>query len=159
MNKDNLLSKLREIATAASALGRRHITTEFDVDYVTIFSHTTEEFDTLVALADQLAKQVDEHNGPVFSLTEPVAWGDHNYLRFFRVRTPDLERPQIGCADLVVSDFTAFKQEYLSVPSPTFRLEVRPDFEMIEIIEPVSNYLVYVPSEAHSDYMNRKNNV
>lgn len=110
------------------------------VNYCAIFSHTLEEYNELVAVANKLGRVIeDTPTGPLF-LVEPLETVA-GQLKLVKVRKPDEARKERGDADFTVSDYSSFKETYLSKPG--FKLITRPKFEMIELAAKDFNVLTY----------------
>lgn len=141
MNPEEFKDLIREIVTQASKL-RDARTTEHRalVNYSCVFSQNEQEYESLLAVARQIGKVVQETAmGPVFYI-EPLDTiaGD---LRLVKVRKPDPKRTERGDADFTVTDYPSFKKTYLGKPG--FSIIERPNMEMIELTDPAFNVLAY----------------
>ncbi|MBI5467164.1 MAG: hypothetical protein HY975_03040 [Candidatus Kerfeldbacteria bacterium] len=141
MKTNELTIMTREIVSDAQALFRKHVNMlDVRVNYACIFSHTDEEYSTLDALAQQLGKVVEATpTGSVYQIQplDTVA----GLLQLLKIRKPDSTRPERGDADFTVTDYSAFKVEYLGQPG--FSLIERPDMEMMELVDPAFNVRAY----------------
>jgi len=110
------------------------------VNYACVFSQSEQEYETLLAVAKQLGKVVQETAmGPVFYI-EPLKTVAEN-LRIIKIRKPDEKRKERGYADFTVDDYATFKKTYLGKPG--FGVIERPNMEMIELIDPDFNFIAY----------------
>lgn len=77
--------------------------------------------------------------GPLFHITplNTVA----GKLQLLKIRKPDATRPELGDADFTVTNYAEFKKKCLSQRG--FKLIVRENFEMIELVDPQFNVRAY----------------
>ena len=141
MNEENLKKEIQEIVKQSSKLKDKY-TNEHNasVNYACIFSHSQEEFETLIGVTNKIGKIIkDTTTGPLFNIN-PIKTisGD---LRLLKIRNPDKTRTERGDADFTVSDYSDFKKKYLSKDG--FKLIKRKDFEMIELMKSNFNVRVY----------------
>lgn len=110
------------------------------VNYSAIFSHTVEEYNEFVEVANKIGKVMeDTPTGPLF-IIEPLDTVA-GQLKLVKVRMPDEAHKERGDADFTVSDYGLFKENYLSKPG--FKLIIRPKFEMIELAAKDFDVLAY----------------
>lgn len=132
---------LKEIVAEARTLRDRH-TTEFraPVNYAAVFAQTKFEFIKLMTAASQLGKVIKETpTGPLFLIrTIETVSGP---LCLIKIREPETTRPERGDADFTVEDYAKFKA--LVLTKPGFSLVERPDFEMIELLDPKFSVRAY----------------
>ncbi len=141
MNSNEFKTLVQTIVAEASKL-RDARTTEHQapVNYACIFSQSEQEYESLLAVARQLGKTVQETAmGPVFYI-EPLDTTAGN-LRLVKIRKPDPKRKERGDADFTVIDYLTFKKTYFGKPG--FRIIERPNMEMIELADPAFNALAY----------------
>ena len=141
MNPQEFKTLIQIIVTEASKL-RDTRTTEHGapVNYACVFSQNEQEYESLLAVAGQLGKAVQETTmGPVFYI-EPLSTIAGN-LRIVKIRKPDPKRTERGDADFTVADYATFKKTYFGKPG--FRIVERPNMEMIELADPIFNVLAY----------------
>jgi hypothetical protein len=138
---DDLKKLVQVIVAEASVISERY-TNESDtpVNYACIFSQSESEYENLLSLARQLGAVVQETAmGPVFHIASiSTEAGD---VRLLKIRRPDANRPQRGDVDFTLPDYQKFKEAHLGQPG--FSLIERKDMEMIELIDPASDVLVY----------------
>lgn len=146
MNPVILKRLVRRIVKQATALKNKHTTeTTAPVNYACIFSQSQQEFETLVTAANSLGSVIRETpTGPLFQIKplETVA----GELQLLKVRLPDPTRPERGDADFTVVNYQLFKKRYLQEPG--FGLIVKPDIEMVELMDQdsaVRAYFSYPP--------------
>jgi hypothetical protein len=141
MDIDKLKLLIRNIIKKSLELKNRHTTpNNAPVNYVCIFAHSQEEYESLLSTADQLGKIArDTLTGPIFQI-DPLET-DGGKLRVLKVRKPDQTRLEVGDADFTIIDYEAFKKTYLQTPG--FKLIQRPEMEMVELVEPNCEVRVY----------------
>jgi len=113
------------------------------IDYICIFSHSSNEYNEYIKCASFLGTIVDEtKTGPLFKFTNTFLTkaGQPNV---FKVRTPDSKKPQLGDVDFN-TDYPRFKQKYLY--KKCFSLIQREKFEMMELKDEAFDVLVYFSS-------------
>lgn len=143
--------ELEQIAqTVANKVGQfveRTLGRKLEIRYLTIFAHTPGEYAQLIETARELGKGSEANNGEKFELAKPLQT-EYGNVRMLRIRTPDVYRSQLGCADFSVEDYEAFKAEELPRHPDSMRLIERSQYEMIEFFsyEP-NDVLAYVVSK------------
>ncbi len=154
MTTSELKKLVQEIVVASKCLSET-CTYEKDVpvNYVCVFTHTDEEFTELINCANEMGKVVQETAmGPVF-LIPPISTVA-GILRILKIRKPDKKRPERGDADFTLSDYPQFKEKYLKQSG--FDLIVRPNMEMMELMNPCYNVLVYYSYPTLAEVLNIK---
>jgi len=141
MDVDNLKQFVKEIVKKASDLKNKH-TSENNalVNYACIFAQSKEQYDNLLEVVQKIGKVIKETpTGPLFHIQplDTIA----GILKILKIRKPDKTRPELGDADFTVSDYPEFKKNYLSQKG--FKLIVRKNFEMIELVDPQFNVRAY----------------
>lgn len=132
---------IKGIVVEASKL-RDARTTEHEapVNYCCVFSQDEPEYESLLAVARQLGKPVQETpTGPVFYI-EPLNTVAGT-LRLVKIRKPDPKRMERGDADFTVIDYLTFKKAHFG--KPAFRVIERPNMEMVELADPEFDVLAY----------------
>ena len=110
------------------------------VNYVCIFSHSNEEYENLLSVANELGEIIkDTLTGPLFKIN-PIDTIS-GPVKLLKIRVPDETRPERGDADFTVSDYFIFKQKYLG--KEYFSLIQRENMEMIELYDKSINYRAY----------------
>jgi hypothetical protein len=110
------------------------------VDYVCIFTHSQNEYNELIQLAEQIGRLVDDtKTGPVYSFNNPpeTIAGKPKLLK---IRKPDETRLQRGDVDFK-TDYSSFKEKYLD--NNRFTLIKRENSEMIELKDDDFDALAY----------------
>jgi hypothetical protein len=146
-SKEEVIKIAQVIAQKVENLVQRTIGRELPISYLTIFSHTPQEYSRLVELMSELGTKSEANNGFKFMLTNPIntAGGD---IGLIRISKPDTYRTQIGCADLDVDSYASFKMTELPKHPDNMRLIVRPEYEMLEFFAFDSNdVLAYIVSK------------
>jgi len=132
---------VQEIVKKANNLKNKHISEKnASANYACIFCQSDEQYDSLVALAQEIGKVVEETpTGPLFHIQplNTVA----GKLQLLKIRKPDAARPELGDADFTITNYPEFKRKYLSQKG--FSLIVRKNFEMIELVDSQFNVRAY----------------
>lgn len=149
---DSITQKINSIVTLSLKLKNKYIDEDLPINFVTIFSHSPKEFNDLIVESQKIGQEIYQNNGPVYLFDNPlkIITGE---LKLFRIRQPDILRPQIGCNDYHVSDFEDFKVKYLSKNSNNMFLIDRKDYQMIELRDKEFDVLVYFPNESLFDFL------
>jgi hypothetical protein len=142
--KEELIKMVEYISVQASKLSKKIIGQSLSIESLTVFSHSEKEYELLIAVLARLGKSYNFNNGPRVKLNQPIIV-DGNKIIYLRIRKPDTERPQVGCCDLETS-YSDFKKEYLSKYPDNLRLEIRSEYEMIELHDVDFDVLAYVVS-------------
>ena len=141
MDAKNLTQLVQEIVKRANDLKDKHTSEKnAQVNYACIFCQSDEQYDSLVALAQEIGKVVEETpTGPLFHIQplNTIA----GKLQLLKIRKPDAARPELGDADFTITNYPEFKRKYLSQKG--FSLIVRKNFEMIELVDPQFNVRAY----------------
>lgn len=144
MTAEELKKLIQDIIRLACELKNKHTTEKnAPVNYTAIFSQNESEYDELYELARQIGTVVQNTpTGDLFEIDtlETVSGG----LRLLKIRKPDPTRPERGDADFTVADYPNFKNTYLQKPG--FKLIERENFEMVELVDPMSNVRAYFSS-------------
>lgn len=143
-NQKELIEAVAYTALQTSKMAKKVTGKTFPIKSLTIFSHSQEEFESLVKITESLGKPYNYNNGPRVELDEPIEI-EGNIITHLRIRKPDLERPQVGCNDFE-TDYNAFKNDYLLKHKENLSLIKRPEYEMIELHDPDFDVLAYVVS-------------
>ena len=140
MNVEDLKNLVKEIVAQANDFKNTLVQEPAPVNYACIFYQNDGEYRLFLETAKQMGKVVKETKaGPIFQI-EPLPTVAGN-LQLLKIRKPDPTRPERGDADFTLQNYDEFKKENLSKPG--FKLIKRESFEMIEVINPRFNVLVY----------------
>jgi hypothetical protein len=145
MDSSDLVKKVQGIVSQATLLKNKH-TSELKapVNYACIFSQDKLEFDSLKKIALTLGRVVEEtRSGPLYLIT-PIDTVSGK-LKLLKIRKPDITRPEEGDADFTVSDYAAFKYNYITKKG--FKLIPREGWEMIELMDSAFRVRAYFSSE------------
>lgn len=145
MTSENVIKLIQGIVEEAQLLKDKYILGEkkAPVNYACIFSQTEKEFNEFLKIIQKMGPQVDTTSmGPIFDIGRIETKAGR--LRVFKLRLPDIKRPERGDADFTVKDYVKFKKDYLFKTG--FNLLIRPKFEMIELSDPTFNVLAYFSS-------------
>ncbi|NTV22573.1 MAG: hypothetical protein HGB03_03370 [Candidatus Yonathbacteria bacterium] len=154
MHSKEIINKIHDIAKGITNVKDIYVSEKnLILDYVTIFAHSESELTNLVNASNDIGQQIDEHNGPIYKLNQPIVFYN-GVLNFFRIRKPDPERPQTGCGDFKVADYDSFKHKYLGVKN--FELFHGDEFEFLGIHDMSQDYLVYFPDIVISEDLKNK---
>ena len=141
MDVKNLRQFVQEIVKRANNLKDKHTSEKnASANYACVFCQSDEQYDNLVALAQEIGKVVEETpTGPLFHI-QPLNTIAGN-LQLLKIRKPDVARPELGDTDFTITNYPEFKRKYLSQKG--FSLIVRKNFEMIELVDPQFNVRAY----------------
>jgi hypothetical protein len=141
MTAEDLRTLTREIVAQARRMSEAHTDQgKAPVNYACIFAQSSVEYEELLNTARQFGEAVhDTATGPVFKIA-PLST-ESGILRILKIRRPDPKRPERGDADFTVDDYSTFKKSYLNRPG--FSLIERKEMEMMELIDPKFDVLVY----------------
>ncbi len=141
MTKDDLVSLIEKVVERAEELKDKQTDqNEVPVNYACIFTHSDDEFKEFSELSLKLGAVIEETpSGPLFKI-RPLKTSAGK-LRLLKIRKPYKERPERGDADFTVRNYKEFKSKYLK--RPQFNLIERKKMEMMELIDPDSDVLVY----------------
>jgi hypothetical protein len=142
-NDQELRNAICYVAEQTSKLCYQITGQEYPIEYLTIFSHFEDEFDTLRKIVEPLGEIIEANNGYAVKLEKPIQLKNNELYRV-RIRKPDPERPQVGCNDFAVPDYGTFKNTYLQIKPNNLRLINRPEYDMIEFFDPNFDVLAYV---------------
>ncbi len=129
--------------------------TQPKVDFVNIFSHNDEEFNSLYANLDEYGTPTTTHTegtGVTFRLNQPLPT-IAGPLTWVRLRKPDVKRMQRGGLDFKVDNYESLKKECFEKNSGDYGLIIRTGFELIEIKG--VDVLVYVPNITMTEMMGK----
>lgn len=141
MTLDDLKILVQDIVAEARKLSNIY-TKEHDapVNYACIFAHTENDYADLLNAASELGTIVQETSmGPIYHIA-PIKT-EAGELRLLKIRHPDPKRPERGDADFTLSDYQDFKATNLNKVG--FSVIKREGFEMIEVVDPAFDILVY----------------
>lgn len=144
-NKEELIKTVTYIATETSKLSSKIVGETFPITSLTVFSHSSAEFELLKDRINEMGKLFNYNNGPRVELYEPIQVGN-NVITHLRVRQPDTQRPQAGCNDFD-TDYLNFKKKYLLKYGDNLNLIIRPEYEMIELHDKNFDVLAYIVSD------------
>src|SRR5258708_10064883 len=144
MTQQDLTGIINYIAQKNVELNSKYILEkELEADYVCIFSQNDQEYQELLKLASEIGEVVDQTpTGPVFKFHNrpETATGKPKLLK---IRVPDPTRPERGDCDFN-TDYPEFKKKYLK--DSHCNLIERPNWEMIELMDPEFDVRVYFSS-------------
>jgi hypothetical protein len=142
-DEQTLREAILYIAETTKKLSEKIIGESFPISSLTIFSHYDDEFEKLKTILLSWGNQFTENNGPFVKLTNPISLFDTDVEKI-RIRKPDVQRPQVGCNDFLMSDYQTFKKDVLPAHPNNLRLIVHPDYEMIEFYDSIFDVLAYI---------------
>ncbi|MBW3018564.1 hypothetical protein KY329_00055 [Candidatus Woesearchaeota archaeon] len=141
MDVDSLRVKVKEIVEQATDLKNKYVdVNDAPVNYACIFSQSQEEYDELVGVAKKIGKVIKETPTGLLFHIEPLQTCS-GVLKLLKIRLPDPTRPELGDADFTIADFPAFEKKYLTKPG--FKIMKKPDFYMIELMDPEFDVRAY----------------
>jgi hypothetical protein len=141
MEKKEIIAIVQGIVERSSKL-KDNYTTEKNarVNYCCIFSHGTAEFEDILGVVKMMGKIMKETpSGPLFQIQQVETVSGQ--LKLLKIRLPDAAHPDRGDADFTVLNYVEFKKKYLG--NPGFKLILRENFEMIELVDPAFDVRAY----------------
>lgn len=132
------------VANATQELSQTVLGEAYPISFLTIFSHYESECECLVELLGELGERSEANNG-VKCVPRETIDGVPESVQALRIRQPDPYRTQVGCCDLVVDEYAAFKKRYLGSTQYVRCIE-RPEYEMLEVFHPDFDVFAYVVS-------------
>ena len=154
MHTEELKNKIKNIVKQATLLKNKHINNKnAPVNYACIFSQSKDEYEELLEAARKIGQVIKETpTGPLFQIKPlKTVSGD---LKLLKIRIPDPTRLELGDADFTISDFPQFEKRYLSKPG--FKIMEKPDFYMIELVDPDFNVRAYFSNPPLDKQLNIK---
>ncbi len=141
MNQTNIINLVADIVEKACELKNKFTdATNAPVNYACVFCQNDEEYREFKKLAGKIGKVIENTpSGPLYHI-RPIDTVS-GQLKLLKIRRPDETKPERGDADFTVSDYQGFKNKYLQ--QNRFKLITRPEFEMIELMDPGFNVRVY----------------
>ena len=147
---------VQEIVKKANALKNKYTSEEKAlVNYACIFCQSKEQYDKFIILAQKIGNVIKETpTAPLFQIDplDTVA----GKLQLLKIRKPDPTRLELGDADFTVTDYSEFKEKYLS--QKEFKLIVRENFEMIELMDTQFDVRVYFSNPPLDEQLKIKKN-
>ncbi len=141
MNSNSLKLLVQQIVKRAEELKDKHTAEKnAPVNYACIFSQSEAEYDELLIAAKRLGKIVKKMPSGLLFQIKPLETVVGK-LQLLKIRVPDVTRPERGDADFTVSNYAKFKEANLSRPG--FKLILKEDFEMIELMDSEFDVRVY----------------
>ena len=121
---------------------------DFKISYLTIFSESDNDFQSLQSAMQQIGEQSEANNGYKYKLNSPINYLDEK-IDLIRIRKPDIHRKEIGCADLIYRKDDYRKLRAIALEKG-FDVIVRKDYEMIELSDFKINAYAYLVKESAS---------
>ena len=144
MNTEDLKIRVKSIVEKATALKNKHIDDKnTPVNYACIFSQNEEEYNELLEAVRKIGKVIKETPTGLLFHIEPLETVS-GVLKLLKIRIPDPTRPERGDADFTISNFPEFEKKYLSRSG--FKILRKPDFYMIELMDPEFDVRAYFSS-------------
>lgn len=141
MEPEDLKKLIQSIVEEATALKNKHIEyRNTPVNYACIFSQSKEEYEELLEATWKIGKVIQETPSGLLFQIKPLETVS-GILKLLKIRIYDPTRPERGDADFTISNFPEFEKKYLSKPG--FKIMKKPDFYMIELMDPDFDVRVY----------------
>jgi hypothetical protein len=141
MTPTKLQKIVQSIVKKATELKNKH-TDEINapVNYACVFSQTNIEYKELLKATSKIGKIIQETpSGFLFHINDLETTS--GILKLLKIRFPDSTRPERGDADFTIANFAEFEEKYL--PQKEFKIIKKPDFYMIELMDPAFNVRAY----------------
>ncbi len=141
MNSVNLIQLVEKIVKKANNLKNKHTSEKnAPVNYACIFAQSEEQYNNLIMIAKEIGNVIKETPTGLLFHIQPLKTVSGN-LKLLKIRKPDPTRPEFGDADFTVGNYPEFKNKCLSKTG--FKLILRENFEMIELVDSKFNVRVY----------------
>jgi len=112
------------------------------IEYLTIFSQSEEDFNTLRDSLIKIGKETKANNGFKYALQKPIIHQDEK-ISLVRIRKPDIHRKELGCADLEYQD-EDYKDLRRIALDNGLDIILRKGYEMIELSDFNINVYAYL---------------
>ncbi len=112
------------------------------INYLTIFSQSKEEKDSLRIELQKLGKESQTNNGYNYKLKHSLKFNDET-IGIIRVRIPDIHRKELGCADLSFDSNDYPKLREIAIKNG-LDVIIRDQYEMIELSDFNINVYAYL---------------
>lgn len=144
MSREDLKEIIHYLINSCVKLKDKYVDQDLIVDWICIFSQSDQEYEDLNRLASQIGEVVESTpSGPIYRFyNRPQTKAGQPYL--LKIRVSDPTRPERGDVDFN-TNYLEFKSRYLD--NKNFKLIVRKDFEMIELMDPEFDVRVYFSSK------------
>ena len=141
MTPTELQIMVQEIVQKSTELKNKHTDAiNARVNYACIFSQTEKEYQELLETTHKIGKVIQETpSGFLFHINDLETIS--GTLKLLKIRIPDTTRPERGDADFTITDFAKFEEKYLSQDG--FKRMDKPDFYMLELMDPTFNVRAY----------------
>lgn len=110
--------------------------------YLTIFSQSSEDFQSLRSEMQKIGEESDANNGYKYKLSSPITYSDE-LIELIRIRKPDVHRKELGCADLIYKKEDYGKLKTIALEKG-FNVIIRKGYEMIELSDFKINVYAYL---------------
>src|SRR5579863_7562137 len=104
---------------------------EFTISFLTLFSHSEEEFSNLQATMQSIGEESQANNGYKYQLRTPFEMPNEN-ISLVRIRRPDIHRKEIGCVDFSYKEKDYPKLRAIALEKG-YDIIIRKGYEMIEL--------------------------
>lgn len=104
---------------------------QLKIGYLTIFSHSKEQYESLCNLLKKIGSESKTNNGNRYDLVKPLNISETT-VRSIRIRRPDIHRFELGCCDLEYDENDYLKIRNLALEKG-LDIILRKDYEMIEL--------------------------
>lgn len=124
---------------------------------IAVFTHTADEYKILESIAKNIVEPTVHLNQKYLRLKKPIFIANNKY-EWLYIRKPHKDSPQIGDIDFILSDedYNNFKNEVVKGNYNYTRIYNRPNWDMIEIVDPRSNVLPYISTLAMAERVRLK---
>ena len=112
------------------------------IEYLTIFSHSEEDFQELRSQLQKDGDETEANNGYKYQLSNILEYKGES-ISLVRIRKPDIHRPELGCGDLTYeeNDYPILREIALK---KGLDIILRDGYEMIELSDFNINVYAYL---------------
>jgi hypothetical protein len=112
------------------------------IEYLTIFSQSEKDFNSLQESLLKIGKETEANNGFKYGLEEPFTYKEEK-ISTIRIRKPDVHRKELGCADLRYKE-EEYKDLRQIALDKGLDIILRKGYEMIELADFNINVYAYL---------------
>lgn len=143
ISKRVLIDRIEYILRGSIEVRKKHHSLKSaDVDYITIFTYSYQEYDELIMGGYLIGKVIEEREGVVFILNEEL-YIDKDCVDVVKICEPDKNSQKVGRVDLNVKNYNLVKRRYMSRDG--FFLVKEEDEEKIEVRDSESDVVLLIP--------------
>mgnify|MGYP003344586473 CR=1 FL=1 len=112
---------------------------------IAVFTHSNDEYNNLLKIAEKIVEPSNSKKQKYYKLVRPITLGVNKY-EWLYIRKPHAESPQLGDIDFILTEeeYNKLNSEVKNGNIKYAKIYDRPNWDMIEIIEPETKVLPYI---------------